>query len=110
MGPVGRASASGRWSVKLAYSPEAIQDLVRLRQFIAEKDPAAAARIAADLVGRIEQLLIFPEMGRPVPQSPEPGAIRDFVFGPYIVRHTLHPSALIVLRVWHRLENARSST
>ncbi|TCZ78547.1 type II toxin-antitoxin system RelE/ParE family toxin [Lysobacter sp. N42] len=96
--------------MRLVYSPEAVQDLVRLRQFIAEKDPAAAARIAAELVGRIEQLLTFPEMGRPVPQSPEPGAVRDFVFGSYVVRYTVHPSALAILRIWHQLERQRSST
>ena len=32
--------------MKLIYSAEAVQDLVRLRQFIAEKNPAAATRIA----------------------------------------------------------------
>jgi plasmid stabilization system protein ParE len=96
--------------VKLVYSPQAVQDLVRLRQFIAEKDPVAAARVAAELVGRIEQLLNFPEMGRPVPQSPEPGAVRDFVFGSYVVRYTVHPSALAILRIWHQLEHERSST
>ena len=96
--------------MRLIYSPEAVQDLVRLRQFIAEKDPAAAARIAAELVTRIEHLLTFPEMGRPVPQCPEPGAVRDFVFGSYIVRYTVHPSALAILRIWHQLEHQRSST
>jgi plasmid stabilization system protein ParE len=96
--------------MRLVYSPEAVQDLVRLRQFIAQKEPAAAARIAAELVGRIEQLLTFPEMGWPVPQSPEPGAIRDFVFGSYIVRYTVHPSALAILRIWHQLEHQRSGT
>ena len=96
--------------MKLIYSPEAVQDLVRLRHFIAEKDPGAAARVAAELVARVEQLLTFPEMGRPVPQCPEPGAVRDFVFGSYIVRYTVHPSALAILRVWHQLEHQRSST
>jgi plasmid stabilization system protein ParE len=96
--------------VKLIYSPEAVQDLVRLRQFIATKDPAAAARTAAELVMRIEQLLTFPEMGKPVAQCPQPGSVRDFVFGSYIVRYTVHPSALAILRIWHQLEHQRSST
>ena len=95
--------------MKLVYSPEAVNDLVRLRRFIAERNPAAAARIAAELVGRIDQLLTFPEMGRPVPQSPEPGAVRDFAFGSYIVRYTVHLSALAILRIWHQLEHQRSS-
>jgi plasmid stabilization system protein ParE len=89
--------------VRLVYSPEAVEDLVRLRQFVADKDPAAAAHVAAELVGRIEQLLMFPAMGRAVPQSPEPGVVRDFVFGAYVVRYTAHPSALAILRIWHQL-------
>ncbi|HEY4583852.1 MAG TPA: type II toxin-antitoxin system RelE/ParE family toxin [Lysobacter sp.] len=96
--------------MRLIYSPEAVQDLARLRQFIAEKDPTAATRTAAELVARIEQLLTFPEMGRPVLQCPEPGAVRDFVFGSYIVRYTVHPSALAILRIWHQIEHQRSTT
>ncbi len=46
--------------MKLVYSAEAVQDLVRLREFIAEKDPTAAARVAAELVARIETLCLFP--------------------------------------------------
>ncbi len=96
--------------MKLIYSPEAVHDLVRLRQFIAEKDPSAAARIAAELVMRIEQLHTFPEMGKSVAQCPEPGAVRDFLVGSYLVRYTVHPSALVILRIWHQLEHERSST
>jgi plasmid stabilization system protein ParE len=56
--------------VKLVYSAEAVQDLVRLREFIAEKDPMAAARVAAELVARIENLCLFPEIGRNVELAP----------------------------------------
>ena len=59
---------------------------------------------------RIEQLLTFPEMGKPVAQCPQPEAVRDFVFGSYIFRYTVHPSALAILRIWHELEHQRSST
>lgn len=96
--------------MRLAYSPEAIQDLIRLRQFIAEKNPIAASRVATELLGRIEQLLAFPEMGRPVAPLLQSDAVRDFVFGPYVVRYTLHTSAIVILRVWHHLEQQRGST
>ena len=39
--------------MKLIYSQDAVDDLVRLRGFIASNDPSAAARVAADLVARI---------------------------------------------------------
>ncbi len=87
-----------------AYSREAVADLVRLRDFIAQNDPGAARRIAADLITRIERLCEFPGMGRNVPQSPEPDTIRDFVFGKYVVRYAVHGDALVVLRPWHQHE------
>ena len=96
--------------MKLVYSQDAVADLARLRDFIANNDPTAAARIAADLVSRINGLCAFPEMGRSVTQAPEPDSIRDFIFGKYVVRYTVHGSALIILRIWHHYEGSRGST
>src|SRR6266480_3738070 len=44
------------------WSPEAINDLVALRAYIEQDDPAAAQRVALHIVQNIETLL---EMGRP---------------------------------------------
>jgi toxin ParE1/3/4 len=96
--------------VKLAYSQEAIADLARLRDFIANNDPTAAARVAADLVARIDSLCAFPEMGRSVSQAPDPDSIRDFIFGNYVVRYTVHGTALVILRIWHHYESSCGST
>lgn len=96
--------------MRLVYSQEAVEDLVRLRGFIADNDPAAAARVAAELMARINGLCAFPEMGRSVPQAPEPGSIRDFVFGKYVVRYTVQGSALVVLRIWHHFESSRGGS
>ena len=96
--------------MKLIYSQEAVADLARLRDFIATHDPSAASRIAADLVTRINGLCAFPEIGRSVSQAPVPDSIRDFVFGKYIVRYTVHGSSLVILRIWHHYETSRGST
>ena len=93
--------------MKLVYTDVAINDLKRLREFVAEHNPTAAARIAAQLVERVERLPDFPKMGTPVESAPVPDFVRDMVFGKYIVRYSLHPSAIIILRVWHGLENER---
>ena len=93
--------------MKLVYTDEAIDDLKRLREFIAVHDPPAAARIATELVGKIELLPDFPKMGTPVEMAPVPDSVRDMVFGKYVVRYSLHASAIIVLRVWHGLEGER---
>jgi plasmid stabilization system protein ParE len=93
--------------VKLVYTDEAIEDLQRLREFIAAHNPSAAARIAAELVGKIELLPDFSKMGTPVEMAPVPDSVRDMVFGKYIVRYSVHTSAIIILRVWHGLEAER---
>ena len=90
--------------MRLVYSREAVADLVRLRAFIAENNPAAAARVAEELIARIENLRVFPDMGKPVPQAPEPNVVRDMIFGNYIVRYSVHREALVILRLWHHYE------
>ncbi|QIL88345.1 hypothetical protein GNX18_00070 [Microbulbifer sp. SH-1] len=50
----------------LQYSPESIADLTRLREFIAEKNPIAAQRIAGELLEGIkvsakESAPVFPD-------------------------------------------------
>jgi toxin ParE1/3/4 len=43
--------------MNIAWSPEAIEDLVSLRAYIAEDSPAAARRVVLHIVQNIEQLL-----------------------------------------------------
>ena len=93
--------------MKLVYSDEAIEDLARLRDFIATHDPAAAGRVAAELVLKIGVLPDFPKTGTPVERAPVPDSVRDMVFGRYVVRYSVHASAIIILRVWHELEGDR---
>lgn len=93
--------------MKLVYSADSVQDLIRLREIIAHKNPEAARRIAADLMARMQQLCMFPTMGRPVELAPFPESIRDFVFGDYIVRYSIHDGALTILKIWHHLEDTK---
>lgn len=91
--------------MKLIYSEEAVEDLVRLRAFTAEKDPLAAARIATELIARLENLRLFPTSGRAVESAPNPKSIRDAIFGKYVIRYTTHTEAVVILRIWHHYEN-----
>ena len=93
--------------MKLVYTDVAIEDLKRLRAFIETPDPSAAARVAAEWVEKIRLLPDFPHLGGPVPLAPDPQSIRDMVFGHYVMRCSVHPSAVIVLRIWHGRESGR---
>jgi plasmid stabilization system protein ParE len=93
--------------VKLLYSREAIADLDRLRAFIAEHDPSVAQRIVDGLIERLQRLSEFPGMGRTLEGTPKTLDIREFTFGSYAVRYVTPREALVVLRLWHRLESRR---
>jgi plasmid stabilization system protein ParE len=91
--------------MRLIYSEQAVRDLVRLRAFIAEKNPPAARRVSADLLARIGRLRDVPRLGREVSRAPDPSAMRDAVFGNYVLRNVPRPDVLIVLRIWHHDED-----
>ena len=61
--------------MKLLFSKAALNDLVRLRDFIANHNPEAAQRVAQRLRGAIEGLVDIPQMGRPV--AAMPGEIQE---------------------------------
>jgi addiction module RelE/StbE family toxin len=94
--------------VKLIYSERAVSDLARLRDFISQYNPSAAARIADELVTKVLHLRRFPLIGRLVDESPEPRQIRDLVVSDYIVRYLPTDNAIIVLRIWHHREHRSS--
>ncbi|MDR9469270.1 type II toxin-antitoxin system RelE/ParE family toxin [Marinospirillum sp.] len=93
--------------MKLVYTDDAIEDLQRLRKFIAVHNPSDARRVAAELISKIQLLPDFPRMGTQVELAPVPASLRDMVFGKYVVRYSVHESVIIILRVWHELEGER---
>lgn len=90
--------------MKIQYSREAIDDLVRLREFIAAKNPYAAKHVAQKLLSGIEKLKDFPEIGLSVQRSPEPEKIRDLFITNYTVRYLIGQETIFILRVWHGKE------
>lgn len=90
--------------MRLEYSREAVTDLKRLRAFIAEHNPRAASRISSELKQGLQSLTSYPQLGHRVLHAPDPEIIRDLVLGKYIVRYLLLQERVVVLRVWHQLE------
>ena len=90
--------------MNLRFSPEAVDDLVRLRNFIEEKNPVAAQRIARDLLLGMEKLKVFPEIGLKVDRAFEPQRIRDLFIERYTVRYLVGEGEIVILRLWHSKE------
>lgn len=86
--------------MKPVWSPEAIDDLVALRAYIADDDNAAAQRIALRIIDTVEKLLSEnADIGRP---GRVPGT-RELVIArtPFTVPYRLQGEVLQILRVLH---------
>ena len=90
--------------MKIRYTPEAIHDLDRLREFIEIKNPVASQRVAKELLLGIDKLKVFPKMGVRVLRAPQPELVRDLFIGSYTVRYLIAKEELIILRLWHGKE------
>jgi toxin ParE1/3/4 len=90
--------------MKVRYSPESINDLIRLRNFIKDKNPVAAQRIANELLDGINKLKLFPNIGLPVMRAAAPQDIRDLFIDNYTVRYLIGNNEIYILRMWHGKE------
>ena len=94
--------------IKVKYSPESIDDLQRVVEFVEVQNPYAARRIAIDLQEGVSRLKQFPEIGLPVMKATDPEKIRDLYVGDYTVRYLLADETVYILRVWHNKENEKN--
>jgi toxin ParE1/3/4 len=84
----------------LVWSPESIRDLIALRAYIAEHDPASAKRVALHILYCVEHLLSEnPKLGA---AGRVPGT-RELVIPktPYIVPYRVRGSTIEIVRVNH---------
>jgi plasmid stabilization system protein ParE len=95
-------------SRRLIWLPEALQDLVRLRDFIGVHNPSAAQRAAHRIREAVRRLPDHPLIGRSVPDI-ERHILRDLFipFGQagYWLRYAVRDDEIIIVRIWHGREN-----
>lgn len=95
--------------MKLLYTPEAISDLQRLKEFLEEKSPRAATAAASQIITGINRLRDFPLIGTPVKRAPNTNIIRDLIIGDYLARYIVLSDSIHILRIWHHKENLKNS-
>jgi toxin ParE1/3/4 len=84
--------------MSVAYSPEALADLTAIRAYIGDRNPAAASRIAVQLVAACDRLEHLPERGR---LGLAPGTREITAIWPYVIVYRITPAAVQIMRVWH---------
>ncbi|MGS2724888.1 type II toxin-antitoxin system RelE/ParE family toxin [Porticoccus sp. GXU_MW_L64] len=90
---------------EIVWLSGAVRDVSRLRDFIREKNPAAAQRAAS----RIKEAAIIlsenPEAGRPVEDLlPFRDLLIPFGNGNYVLRYREEKERVVIVRVWHSRE------
>jgi toxin ParE1/3/4 len=88
--------------VKLQFTHSAQRDLIRLREFIAEKNPQASTRISRRLRQSLDRLIDQPNMGVNVEDLP---GVQDLISADYIARYIVLDRTVIILRIWHGKED-----
>ena len=89
---------------KVEFVPAARADLVRLIEFIADRNPRAAARLSTFLREHTMSLSEFSERGRPGPVEGLRELIVRFGRSRYIIRYQVREDAVVITRIWHGRE------
>lgn len=91
---------------QVIFSPAAIRDLQRLRDFLRPKSPEAARRAGEAIRQGVKALGSYPEMGRTIDDLPEQFRewVIDFGNSGYIARYRISDDAVTVLTIRHQKE------
>ena len=91
---------------RVIYTPTALRDLQRLREFLRSKNPVAAKRAAQAIIHGADALGSQPHIGRPINDLPE--EFRDWLidFGDsgYIARYRIDQDKVVILTIRHQKE------
>jgi plasmid stabilization system protein ParE len=84
--------------LRIVFTDPAIADLQAIRDHIGVENPAAANRIAVQIVAACDRLEHLPERGRPGLVA---GTRELVAIWPYVIVYRITPQAVEILRVWH---------
>ncbi len=91
---------------QIVWLPEAVKDVTRLREFLEDKSPEAASRVAALIRSGAKTLTDFPAIGKPMNDGTGRREILlPFGAGGYVLRYRIEQQIVVIIRVWHSREN-----
>jgi len=90
--------------MRVVFAPEAVDDLDAIRSFSANQNPAAANRVAAQLVSACDQLETLPHRGRlgQVLGTRELTSVK-----PYVIVYRVKSMDVEIMRIWHGAQSRR---
>ena len=82
------------------WTETAIKHLTAIHQYIAQDSPLYAQRVTDKIIRRSEQIALFPQSGRRVPEYDDPKT-REIIEPPYRLIYRIKADQIDVLAVIH---------
>jgi toxin ParE1/3/4 len=82
------------------WTETAIKHLTAIHQYIAQNSPLYAQRVTDKIIRRSEQIAVFPQSGRRVPEYDDPNT-REIIEPPYRLIYRIKADQIDVLAVIH---------
>jgi plasmid stabilization system protein ParE len=96
----------------ILLSPDAVEDVERLRSFLDQNNLNAAHRALASIWTAIDRLLEFPDLGMPTADADIRQLVVRFGASGYIIRYTalreegnILITRILITRIWHGRES-----
>jgi plasmid stabilization system protein ParE len=91
----------------ILLSPDAVEDIERLRTFLDQKNPDAARRALALIWKALDRLQEFPDLGMRTGDADIRQIVVRFGSSGYIVRYVALPENenILITRIWHGRES-----
>ncbi len=89
----------------LRWTPDAIRDLARFRDFLGPKNEAAAARAAEHILQAARMVREQPELGHVVENEDWRELLVPAGRIAYVLRYRIDEDAVVIARVWHSRED-----
>jgi toxin ParE1/3/4 len=85
--------------MNVVYAPRALRDLIGIRSYLVERNPAGAANVLGAIKSSIDTLSFFPQIGRLVDDA---GHRRVPVLRyPYLIFYRIAGDELLILHIRH---------
>ncbi|MCF8003937.1 MAG: type II toxin-antitoxin system RelE/ParE family toxin [Chromatiaceae bacterium] len=87
----------------LKWTSKSLSDMARLYAFLAQVNPAAAARVVQSLTAAPVGLQVNPRIGERLDEF-DPREVRSILVGRYEMRYEIQDGVIYILRIWHTRE------
>lgn len=90
---------------EIVWLDSAVNDLVRVREFVAQKNPSAAKKVAEAIKDAARRLIEAPFAGKPVKDLPQfKDLLTRFGAGGYVLRYRVHARTIYLVHIRHYRE------